>query len=108
MLTFRLAGAGAWTTKHQCSSSSKGLATIHRELVTAINQRGIPLFHVAYTVEGAGLRPHDATFIVATKVNRTESLMFTREEIADSPHRIDSFADAKVRVLVSRCTGGLE
>jgi hypothetical protein len=69
---------------------------------------GIPLFHIAYTVEGAGLRPHDATFIVATKDHRTESLMVTLEEIADSAHRIDSFADAKFRVLVSRCSGGRE
>lgn len=82
----------------------QGLATIHQALLTAINQRGVPLLHIAYTVEGAGLRPHDATFIVATKDNRTESLMFTREEIGESAHRIDSFADGKVRVLVSRCS----
>jgi hypothetical protein len=82
----------------------QGLATVHQALLTAINQRGIPIFHVAYTVEGAGLRPHDATFIVATNDNRTESLMFTREEISESAHRINSFADAKVRVLVSRCS----
>jgi hypothetical protein len=86
----------------------QGLEAIHQALLTAINQRGIPLFHIAYAVEGAGLRPHDAIFIVATKDNRTESLMFTREEIADSAQSIDSFADAKVRALVSRCSGGRE
>lgn len=80
----------------------QGLKTIHQALLTGINQRGIPLFHIAYTVEGAGLRPHDAIFIVATKDYKTESLMFTRQEIADSAQRIDSFADAKVCVLVNR------
>lgn len=80
----------------------EGLDTIHQALRAAINQRGIPLFHIAYTVEGAGLRPHDSTFVVATKDGETESLFFTREEIADSAQRIDSFAAAKVRVLVSR------
>src|SRR6202035_2751594 len=84
----------AWPTKRQCSSSNKVLATIHQALLTAINLRGIPLFHIAYTIEGAGLRPHEVTFIIATKDNRTESLMFTREEIAVSAQRIDSFADA--------------
>jgi hypothetical protein len=78
------------------------------DLFSQLREQGIPLFHIAYTVEGAGLRPHDATFIVSTKDNRTESLMFTREEIADSAHRIDSFADAKIRVLVSRCSGRRE
>lgn len=80
----------------------QGLETIHQALLTAINQRGIPLFHIAYTVEGAGLQPHDATFIVATKDHKTESLMFTREEISDSAQSIDSFASAKVRVLANR------
>jgi len=83
----------------------QGLETIHQALRTAIIERGIPLFHIAYTVEGAGLKPHDAIFVAATKDGKTESLMFTRREISDSAQRIDLFASAKVRVLAGRFRG---
>jgi hypothetical protein len=82
----------------------QGIQTVHQTLLAEFNQRRIPIFHIAYTVEGAGLKPHDANFVVATTDSRTESLMFTREEISGSASSLDSSAAAKVRVLVSRLT----
>ena len=38
-----------------------------------------------------------------TEASDPQSPMFTREEIADCAERIDSFADAKVRMLVDSC-----
>jgi hypothetical protein len=80
----------------------QGLKTIHEALRSALEQQGIPLAYIAYTVEEVGLRPQDTTFIVATKNNRIESLMFTRSEISNSAQSIDSYANAKVRALVRR------
>jgi RNA processing factor Prp31 len=79
----------------------QGAEMIHKALLAALPQRGVAVFHIARTVVGANLRPHDSPFIVATKDNRTESLMFTREEIMDSAHTIDPFASAKVGVLLA-------
>jgi len=85
----------------------QGLETIHQALLTAINQREIPLFHIAYTVEGPAC---DRTMRYYSCDQRPQNRIADvhREEISDSAHRIDSFADAKVRVLVSRCSGGRE
>lgn len=81
----------------------QGAATIHQALRAALQQRGISGFYIARTAQGANIRPHDSTFIVETK-DKTESLMFTREEIMDSAKSLDAFASAKVRVLTSRFT----
>jgi len=86
----------------------QGLETIHQALLTAINQREIPLFHIAYTVERAGLRPHDAIFIVATKDRKTESLMFTARKFRTPRIASIHLPTPRFRVLVSRCSGGRE
>ena len=83
----------------------QGLKTIHEALRSAIREKGLPLAHIAYTVEGTGLQPRDTTFIVAATNTLTESLMFTRSEIMDSAQSIDLYANAKVRVLLSRLAG---
>jgi hypothetical protein len=82
----------------------QGAETIHQALRAALNQRGISGFYICRTAQGSGHRPQDSPFSVTVK-ERTESLMFTREEISDLAQRIDSFAGAKVRVLAARCTG---
>jgi hypothetical protein len=79
-----------------------GIDTIHQAIWASFFRRGISLFQIGYTVEGLGLEPHDSIIIVATKDNRTESLEFTCQEIMNSVERIDSFAAAKVKVLVRR------
>jgi hypothetical protein len=111
-----LIDAHVWLSRRKCMDDKtpmqqfkQGLETIHQASLTAINQRGnTSLPYRLHRGRGPGLQPHDAIFVVATKDRKIESPMFTREEIAGSAHRIDSFADAKVRVLVSHCSGGQE
>jgi hypothetical protein len=81
----------------------RGVKTIDQALRAALAQRGVSFWHIARTVVGVNIHPHDSTFIVWAKDDKEESLLFTREEIADSAERIDSFAAAKVRVLADRC-----
>src|SRR5258706_14759435 len=102
MRTFRLTGIGDMTETTPMQQFEQGAETIVQALRAALKQREVPFWHIARTAEGANIRPHDSTFIVGIKDDRTESLMFTREEISDSAQLIDSFAAAKVRVLVSR------
>jgi hypothetical protein len=80
----------------------QGAKTIFQALRSALDDLGAPAQHIGRTVLGVNIRPHDSTFVVLTKFNRTESLMFTREEISNSAQSIDSFAAAKVRVLAGR------
>jgi hypothetical protein len=102
VIPFRFSRHTNMTHNTPMQQFEQGAETIHQALRTEMNQRGIPPFHIARTVEGSAHRPQDSTFIVATKDKKTESLMFTREEITDSARSIDAFAAAKVRVLVSR------
>jgi hypothetical protein len=80
----------------------QGAKTIFQALHAALNELGVSAYHTGRTVLGVNIRPHDSTFVVATKDGKTESLLFTREEISDSAQSIDSFAAAKVRELAGR------
>jgi hypothetical protein len=80
---------------------AQGAETIHQALRAALMGHGLSGFHVARAAQGANVHPHDSIFMVTAK-EHTESLMFTREEIMDSAQSIDSFANAKVRVLAGR------
>lgn len=82
----------------------QGAKTINDALWAALEQEGVSVvWHIARTAVGNNTHPHDSTFIIAARGGRSQSLLFTRREIADSAERINSFAAAKVRVLAERC-----
>jgi hypothetical protein len=80
----------------------QGLQTIDRELEAAFKQAGIHNIRIGHSTRGSG--PADVVFSVSAN-DRTEELVFTRDEIEDSGRAIDFSAATKVRLLVSRLTG---
>lgn len=82
----------------------QGAKTINEALWATLEQQGVSVvWHIARTAFGNNTYPHDSTFIIAARRGKSESLLFTREEISGSAHGLDSFAAVKIRVLAERC-----
>jgi hypothetical protein len=77
----------------------QGLMVIHSALIAALSQKGLRNHSISQIKRGSG--PRDTTFSV-TANGQAEELMFSSEEICDSATSIDSFANTKIRTLVSR------
>jgi hypothetical protein len=80
----------------------QGVQTIDREIGAAFIQAGVHNIRISHTTRGSG--PADIAINVSAG-DRTEELVFKREEIEDSARAIDSIAATNVRLLVSRFTG---
>ena len=80
-----------------------GLQTIHGALEAALIGAGVHGYAISHTTQGSV--PRDTTFAVVA-MGRSAEQPFTREEIADSAHTIDSFAVTKVRLLVRKIAAG--
>jgi hypothetical protein len=82
----------------------KGKGVIHHALIVEMERKGIR-GAVSNRTHGSGPRVPDTTFKIVAN-GQTEEMIFTYEEIEDSAAQgIDSFANTKVRMLVSRFTG---
>jgi hypothetical protein len=80
---------------------SKGQSIIHHAIVAELERKGIRGV-VSNRTHGSGPRVPDTIFQIVAN-GKSEEMTFTYEEIKDSvANGIDSFANTKVRMLVSR------
>ena len=82
---------------------AQGLQTIEREIEAAADKKGANRINVSYVTVGS--EPGTTKFRL-TADGQTVDQMFDREHIEDSAQRLDSFAETRIRLMVSKLPGG--
>jgi len=80
---------------------TQGLQTIEQVIEAEADKRGANSIQISHVARGS--EPGDTTFRL-TADGKTVEQVFNRQNIEDSAQRMDSFAETRVRLLLSKLT----